>query len=289
MRDFDWQIIVTLHSTHSITRTAELLYLTQPSLTKRIKAIENELGVVLLVRTRQGSEFTSEGELIAKKARRVVSAILDIKDEAASIGLGRRGSLRLGFPYSYVRHVLPALLKKYTALYPDIDIEIFTMPSQELIKSVEDGIIDICFARYNAEDSPLDRILFSEDQACVVYCRPFELQELSELPCIDYSKNPGTESAIQRWWDERFDVPQDVRFWVTTSDACVSMINNGLGYGYILDEQYIRQEKGLWSVPLEYLDGTKLTRKTWVFFRKDRRQKSSIGNFIKILEDDAHQ
>ena len=62
------------------------------------------------------SEFTSEGELIAKKARRVVSAILDIKDEAASIGLGRRGSLRLGFPYSYVRHVLPALLKKYTAL-----------------------------------------------------------------------------------------------------------------------------------------------------------------------------
>ena len=52
MRDYDWQILVTLHSTQSITKTAELLFISQPALTKRIQAIETELGVPLLIRSR---------------------------------------------------------------------------------------------------------------------------------------------------------------------------------------------------------------------------------------------
>ena len=284
MRDFDWQIIVTLHQTLSITKTAELLFMSQSALTKRIKAIEDELGVVLLIRTRQGSVFTPDGERIAKKAAVVLSAILDIKDEASSLSCGQGGSLRLGFPYSFVRHVLPAILKQYTAKYPNIDIEIFTMPSQELIKCVESGNIDVCFARYNAEDSVLDRRILSEDQAYVVCNHPFTLDDLVDMPCIEFTKNPGTESAIQRWWDERFDRPQNVRFRVTTSDACVSMLQNGLGYGYVLDSRYISQERGLWSIPLEYKDGRKLTRKTWIFYRKDSMKNPNIANFVNMLD-----
>ena len=284
MRDFDWQIIVTLHQTLSITKTAELMFLSQSALTKRIKAIEDELGVVLLIRTRQGSIFTPEGERIAKKAENVLSVILEIKDEVSSLSAGKGGSLRLGFPYSFVRHVLPSILKQYTALYPNIDMQIFTMPSQELIKCVEAGNIDVCFARYNAEDSTLDRQLLSEDQACVVCDHPFSLDDLVNMPCIEFSKNPGTESAIQRWWDERFDSPQNVRFRVTTSDACVSMIKNGLGYGYVLDSRYIKDESGLWSIPLEYKDGTKLTRKTWIFYRKESMKNPNIRNFVEMLD-----
>ena len=247
MRDFDWQIIVTLHQTLSITKTAELMFLSQSALTKRIKAIEDELGVVLLIRTRQGSIFTPEGERIAKKAENVLSVILEIKDEVSSMSAGKGGSLRLGFPYSFVRHVLPSILKQYTALYPNIDMQIFTMPSQELIKCVEAGNIDVCFARYNAEDSTLDRQLLSEDQACVVCDHP-------------------------------------LRFRVTTSDACVSMIKNGLGYGYVLDSRYIKDESGLWSIPLEYKDGTKLTRKTWIFYRNESMKNPNIRNFVEMLD-----
>ena len=286
MRDFDWQIIVTLHHTLSITKTAQLLFMSQPALTKRIKSIEDELGVVLLIRTRLGSVFTPEGEKIAKKAEKVMAAILEIKDEASSMSAGQRGSLRLGFPYSFVRHVLPDILKQYTAKYPNISIEIFTMPSQELIKCVEDGAIDVCFARYNAEDSTLDRRLFSEDQACVVCNQPFTLDDLVDMPCIEFTKNPGSDSAIKRWWSERFDTPQNVRFSVTTSDACVSMIQHGLGYGYVLDSRYISQEYGLWSIPLEYKDGSKLTRKTWIFYRKGSLKIPTIGNFVSMVGAD---
>lgn len=283
MRDHDWQIIEMLHSTQSITKTAELLYMSQSSLTKRIQTIEEELGITLLVRTHQGSAFTIEGERIVEKSKQVLAAIQSVKDEVSAIKTGDRGHLRLGVPYSYVRHVLPSILKQFVSIYPNVDIEVFTLPSQDLIKCVENGTIDVCFARYNAEESPLRRILFSEEQACVVYNKPIDLKNLAELPCIDFSKNPGTNSALKRWWDERFDVPRNIRFSVTTSDACVAMVKHGLGYGFVLDPEYIQYETGLWSIPLEYLDGAKLTRSTWIFFREGSTHNSYLNGYLNLL------
>lgn len=284
MRDYDWQIIVSLNHTKSITKTAALLFLSQSALTKRIKAIEDELGITLLIRTRQGSVLTANGEKIAKMAERIVANIQEVKDEALAHSSGLKSSLRLGCPYSFVRHILPSLLDRFIKENPNVDIDIITLPSQELVKCVEDGTIDVCLARYNAEDSPLERRLFSEDQACVVCDRPFSLEDISSMPCIDFYKNPGTESVLQRWWNERFTEAPRVRFNVTTSDACIAMIKHGLGYGFVLDSDYIGQETGLYSVPLEFTDGTKLMRKSWIYYRKESLRNPTIMNFIRMAE-----
>ncbi|MCQ2557682.1 MAG: LysR family transcriptional regulator [Oscillospiraceae bacterium] len=262
---------------------ADLLFLSQPALTKRIRVIEDELGIQLLIRNRNGSVFTPEGERLAAKAERVLATIQDAKDEASVSGTGTAGSLRLGFPYSFVRHVLPSILDGFTKLYPDVELRIVTLPSQELIRCTEDGTIDVCFARYNAEDSVLERQLFSEDQALVVYNRPFRLSELPSLPYVDFAMNPGTESALSRWWNEHYDSPQQTKLKVTTSDACVAMVKHGLGYGFLLGGRYIRNENGLYSLPLEYRDGTRLTRKTWVFFRQDSKRNPLINNFLNFV------
>lgn len=289
MRDYDWQILVTLHSTQSITKTAELLFISQPALTKRIQAIETELGVPLLIRSRQGSVFTPEGERIAKKAERIVSAINDAKSEAAS-GKGIPEKLRIGVPYSFVRYALPNILTLFTKRYPDVDIDIVTLPSHEVVKCVEDSTLDLCFARYGAEDSALERIPFCEGQAAIVYNRPFTLDELPDIPFIEFPKNPGSASAIERWWNERFDREMKVRYKVATADACVSMAEHGLGCCIVLDSKYLERMNNIYYMPMTFLDGTKLTRKTWIFFRKDTGSRAIIQDFIscalEIPKDD---
>ena len=115
MRDFDWEVIAVLSKTRNITKTANLLFLSQPALTKRIQAIEEELGAQLLVRGRRGSKFTLEGERIAQKAERVIEAIREAKGCINVRDENMGGTLRLGVPYSYVRYVMPALLAEYTA------------------------------------------------------------------------------------------------------------------------------------------------------------------------------
>lgn len=287
VRDFDWRIITTLHRTGSITKTAELLFMSQPALTKRIQAIESELGTTLIVRSHQGSEFTPEGEQIARKAERVVKAIQNVMDETSAENRSVANRLTLGIPYSYVRHILPNILANYTEKYPGVKINIVTMASHDLINYAEDGTIDLCFARYSAENSSLKRLLFSDDRACVICGRPFSLDELADMPYVDFPKNPGSLSAINRWWDEHFSKEPNTCFKVTTADACISMVQRGLGYGIILDERYLQYETGIYSMPLEYEDGSELRRKTYVFFRSEAEEKPAVKNFVRMIFPDG--
>lgn len=66
MDERDFELLDILEKTKNITHAADLLYVTQSSLSKRITAIENELGVTLLIRSRQGIHFTPEGEEVLK-------------------------------------------------------------------------------------------------------------------------------------------------------------------------------------------------------------------------------
>lgn len=285
MRDFDWQIITALHKTGSITKTADLLFMSQPALTKRIQAIESELGVTLIVRSRQGSAFTPEGERIALKAEWIVNAIRNVMEDASEHSSGEKGSIRLGVPYSYVRYIAPKILASYMKKYPKVNVDIVTMASNDLITCVEDGAIDVCFARYSAENSSLQRILFSEDRACIISSERFEKSDLQGMPYIDFPRNPGSQSAIQRWWNESFSYPQNLRLKVTTADACVAMVEQGLGYGIIMDERYIRPENNIYSIPLEYADGTFLSRKSYVFYQKESEANTAVLNFIRLVEE----
>lgn len=284
MRDFDWQILVTLHKTHNISKTAELLYVSQPTLTKRIQVIEDELGIPLIVRSRKGSVFTAEGERIAQKAESIVAAIQEIKEDVAKRNKGAKGVLRLGVPYSYVRYVLPALMAEYVKTRPGVEFDVITGLSDELTRRVEDDSLDLTFARYNAFDTHLERVKVSEDQVYAVYNRPFTIEELPNLPFIEFSKNPMILSMIQRWWNENFTTPRTLRFKVPTGDCCVAMVKYGLGFGIFPDPKYFMFEKGLYSQPLTFADGSSVTRLTWLLFEKTSLKNPLVSDFVEFIQ-----
>ena len=284
MRDFDWQILVTLYKTHNISKTAELLYVSQPTLTKRIQVIEDELGLPLIVRSRRGSDFTVEGERIAQKAEAIVTAIQEIKNDVAARNQGAKGVLRLGVPYSYVRYVLPVLLAEYTKIHPGVEIDVLTALSDELVHQVEDDSLDVTFARFNVNNSHLERTKVSEDQVYAVYSQPFELEDLPKIPYIEFRKNPVIVSTIQRWWNENFTVPRNLHYKVPTGDCCISMVKQGLGYGIFPDPKYFQYETGVYSLPLQFNDGTKFTRSTWLLYEKSSLKNPLVSNFVDFIK-----
>lgn len=283
MRDFDWNILDSLYQTKNITKSAENLFMTQPALTKRLQAIEEDLGCVLVIRNRRGVSFTPEGEEVVKKAQTIISAIQDIKQGLAGIANGHRGVISLGVPYSFVRFVLPSLLEQYVNLYPDVDIRITTTLSDELIRQVQDGTLDVCFARCTMDSPQLVKRLVSVDQIYAVYHKPFQVEDLPALPYIEFQKNEITYLAGRQWWNERFDTPQKVRFLVQNGDTCLSMIQHGLGYGIFPDGQYFMNDPKVYSIPLELKDGTRFTRSTWLVYQKEILNKPVAANFIRFL------
>lgn len=69
MDERDFELIITLNETQNITHAAERLYISQSSLSKRISAIEKELGICLLLRSKQGVHFTPEGEEVLLRSK----------------------------------------------------------------------------------------------------------------------------------------------------------------------------------------------------------------------------
>ena len=246
--------------------------------------IEDELGIPLIVRSRKGSVFTAEGERIAQKAESIVAAIQEIKEDVAKRNKGAKGVLRLGVPYSYVRYVLPALMAEYVKTHPGVEFDVITGLSDELTRRVEDDTLDLTFARYNAFDTHLERIKVSEDQVYAVYNRPFTIEELPNLPFIEFSKNPMILSLIQRWWNENFTTPRTLRFKVPTGDCCVAMVKYGLGYGIFPDPKYFMFEKGLYSQPLTFADGASVTRLTWLLYEKTSLKNPLVSDFVDFIQ-----
>src|SRR5689334_23302202 len=81
MKDSDWQILYELYKTPNMTKVANLLYISQPSLSKRLQSMEEEFHVEIVKRTTKGLEFTKQGELLAKKAQEYMIFLQQLKKE----------------------------------------------------------------------------------------------------------------------------------------------------------------------------------------------------------------
>lgn len=123
-------------------RAAAALSISQPPLSRAIRGLEAELGVLLLARSRRRVELTPEGARFLEEARRLVGqlerAVLDMKAMAS----GEQGRLRIGFVSLADYGVLPGLLKAYKASRPGVALALREMLSPEQAASLAAGELD---------------------------------------------------------------------------------------------------------------------------------------------------
>ena len=284
MRDLDWEIIHTLHTYKNITKTADMLFIAQPTLTKRIQLIEEELGVSIIIRSSKGVTFTSEGEYVAKKAKQILDTIEDVKFNLSNATGGTKGTLHIGVPNSYARFVLPSLIEKFSIKYPDIKLDVNTALSSEINKMAENREINIGFVRGNVTGD-IEKLLVSEDQIYIVNNSPIELDNLPNLFQIDYTKEPTIVKATDVWWKQRFSKPPNIRMKVNHGDTCLAMIKHNLGYGIFSDKNFFKNDPSLFSIPLVYKDGSKFTRKTYLVYHKEEVYNALVNNFIDFIKE----
>jgi DNA-binding transcriptional LysR family regulator len=283
MRDQDWLIIQKLHKEKNITRTADLVFMTQPTLTKRIQQIEEELGILLVNRSSKGVIFTPEGEYVAEKAEEILQLYSEVNRHLAKIGGGKAGILKLGVPNSYCRLVMPRLIKEYNTIHKDIRFDISAAGSDEVLKLVENRDVDAGFVRGEFVTS-LEQIVVSVDQIHVVSRNPLSLSELPNLPQIDFIKESTLIKATEKWWQDFYDTPPSIFMRVNHADTCLAMVIEGLGYGIFPDIGYIEGKDNLFTVPLFHKNGSKFVRKSRFVYHPEGMDNPIIKNFIDFIK-----
>lgn len=169
-----YALLVAMDRHRSITRVAEQLSLTQPTVTRALADIEDIFMTPLFLRNRRGLEPTPAGEVVLARARLAMADNAALQQELQAVSAGRQGRLRIGVIPYVSTHMLDAAWQHLFALRPRLALLAHEDTTHNLIQAVRGRTLDCAICRFshdNTDDDLVQQLLYHE-QACLVVARP---------------------------------------------------------------------------------------------------------------------
>ena len=138
---------VTVAERRNFTRAAEELRVAQPAISQQIKTLEDELGVMLLLRTKRSVKLTAAGMAFLREAKAILAHAEQSKLVAKRAAQGEIGSLSIGCFGSAVSNFLPELLQEYRRKFPAVRVHLFEMTPEQQLQALAQEKIDVGFTR----------------------------------------------------------------------------------------------------------------------------------------------
>jgi DNA-binding transcriptional LysR family regulator len=136
---------VAVAETLSFTKAAENLHTAQPSLSRQIKDLEDELGVRLLNRTKQLVTLTDEGRSFLADAKRVLALAAETVESVRRLHSGEARALNIGYVSNLFYDLLPKTLASFHESFPAVSVNLFDLSCGEQFRALEDGKLDLGF------------------------------------------------------------------------------------------------------------------------------------------------
>ena len=150
----------------SFNKAAERLYISQPPLSRQIKQLEEEVGVVLIDREQRPLKLTEAGVFFYEHATQIVKKSDNLLTMTMRKGTFD-GSLSIGFVASILYGTLPRVIARFRKVYPNIQIKLHELNSWQQTQALTSGKIDVGFGRLFFDDASVRRILLREESLVV--------------------------------------------------------------------------------------------------------------------------
>ncbi len=150
----------------SFNKAATRLYISQPPLSRQIKQLEDEVGVMLIDRENRPLKLTEAGEFFYDHAIQILKKSDDLR--AMTIRKGNfDNTLSIGFVSSILYGLLPKVIAHFREAYPNIEIKLYELNSWQQTQGLIDGKIDVGFGRLLFEDASIRRMVLREESLVV--------------------------------------------------------------------------------------------------------------------------
>ena len=259
MDEKDFELLEVLDETRNITHAADKLYMTQSALSKRIKSMEQELGVEILLRSRQGIRFTPAGEKVLEHSRAALKQMEQLRRGLDAMQGEVCGTLKAGVSVNFSYYRLPEVLY------------------QQML----DGTLDIAVLR---GEYPWDgtQFLLSQEDICLIYAREYEGKPLSDYLYIDHQTDASLGAQMARWRYENGVTGDTGSFVVDNITACLEMVKRGLGWA-LMPEIALDNFDGCVR-PCTFENGEPFLRRTYIFCQRDAAALPQVQLFMDMLK-----
>ena len=224
-------------------RSARLLNVSQPALSLQVKALEDELGITLLSRSRQGTVLTEAGQAFRGDAAAALERLEFAKRKAQWASAGKLGHIRIGFISTAGFEIVPNLMRRFRKSYPDVDFSLRNILTGVQLEMIGDGLLDVGFLRLPLENR-------GEIEVTTVHREPFvavlpswhslsakkeiHLRELKGNPFVMYAREcaPGFHDLLIEILSKAGVVPKVVQT-AGEMPTLISLVDAGVGVSIV--------------------------------------------------------
>ena len=238
----------------TITGAANVLHLTQPTLSRQLMDLEKELGHKLLIRGKHNVSLTQEGMILRKRAEEIVDMVEKTEAEFQSITDILSGDIYIGGGESDCMKYIAEIIKEIQTDYPDIKFHIHSGNAEDVTERLDKGLLDFGVLIQPVDLSKYDNIPLPDKDVWGVIMRKdsplaqkeyIELEDLYGLPLINSRqamRKTSSKNEFIEWFNGEFEKLNTVATINLVYNAAV-MVKAGIGYAITLDKLVDVSEK----------------------------------------------
>lgn len=247
-----YKIFYEVATQGNITKASQRLMISQPAVTKQIKALENQLGGELFIRTKRGVILTDNGKEIYNYIKQGMHCFESAELQFSNLKKLETGIVRIGISTTLCRIFLLKYLEEFHKQYPNVAIQVFTDPSKTMRQMLKDGSIDILIAKeIENEDDDLDIIEIGKLHQCFISSsvhyeelknKTIPLQELDNYPLL-FPKSPSTTRKSLNDFCKKNNITLTSKIEVASANLLEDFVTIGLGIGLVTKEYSMKKIK----------------------------------------------
>ncbi len=274
----------------NITAAAEVLFTSQPGISKQIRLLENELGVDIFVRNgKHLTATTPAGASILEVAERILYEVDNIRRAAADYRETDRGKLSIATTHTQARYALPPTIKIFTEKYPKVSLELHQGSPPQIARWAANGDADFAIATEALEHfSELimlpcyhwNRCILVKPEHPLAALKKLTLKAIAEHPLVTYTFGFTGRSQLDKAFRVQGLKP-DVVLTAVDADVIKTYVRLGLGVGIIANMAYDpRQDSDLVALRADHLFESSTTH---IGFRRGLLLRAYMYEFIHMF------
>lgn len=190
----------------NFTRAADRLGVAQPPLSRQIRELEAEIGVILFDRASRPVRLTEAGRLFHDQASQILAGVDQLQHSMRRFAVADRRRFVIGFVGSVVYGVMPQLVRQFRAAAPHLDVDLVEMTTLEQVAALKEGRIDAALGRLRIDDGAVRRVVLLEEPLVAAVARgsslagkgdPVSLRDLAAETLVVYPNRPRPSYADQ--------------------------------------------------------------------------------------------
>ena len=239
---------------HSFSKAAEALGYTQSGVSHTLKRMEEELGLALFYRNRNGAYLTAAGEEILDCVSKIVQCQDNLQQTVENLHDLNQGSLQIGTYSSISRKWLPQIIREFRKDFPQIEIHFKEGGAQDILEWMQRREVDMGFFSEGVDDW-YDWIPLAEDPLLAVLPPDYDSEGVKAFPieqCNDRTfviSEKGTDIDIHRLLHEKHIHP-DIQYSAKDDYTIIAMVSCGLGISILPGMVLEHNDTNVQTMPL---------------------------------------